>query len=145
MNPGCKEWGQYCAHCTSLKNSLRRPEGHVHVRDPPNLPSPVAMGKRRRRQMKDVTGSRSLNPACRRFRILVAWLLTRRRQHHSAAPWTTKQPFLGRALLAPHGEGPRKVGLTKVRLHLPSWLTAVNGHLSLRSKNNENKKVLIHL
>ena len=70
-------------------------------------------------------------------------MLTRRRQHHSAAPWTTKQPFLGRALLAPHGEGPRKGGLTKVRLHLPSWLTAINGHLSLRSKNNENKKVLI--
>ena len=145
MNPGCKEWGQYSAHCTSLKNSLRRPEGHVHVRDPPNLQCPVAMGKGRRRQVKDVTGSRNLNPACRRFRILVAWLLTRRRQHHAAAPWTTKQPFLGRALLAPHGEGPRKGDLTIVRLHLPSWLTAVNGHLSLRSKNNENKKVLIHL
>ena len=38
MNPGCKEWRQNCAHYTSLKNSLRRPEGHVHVRDPPSQP-----------------------------------------------------------------------------------------------------------
>ena len=40
--------------------------------------SPAAMGKGRKRQVKDVTGSRSLNPACRRLRTLVAWLLTRR-------------------------------------------------------------------
>ena len=44
-------------------------------------------------------------------------MLTRRRQHRPAAPCTTKQPYLGTALLAPHGEGPRKGGLKKARLH----------------------------
>ena len=43
-------------------------------------------------------------------------LLTWRRQQHPAAPWTSKQPYSGTALLAPHGEGPRKGGLTKARL-----------------------------
>ena len=40
-------------------------------------------------------------------------LLTWRQQHHSAASCTTKQPSLGIALLAPHGERPRKGGLNK--------------------------------
>ena len=43
-------------------------------------------------------------------------MLTWRRQHHSAAPWMTKQPSLGIALLAPNGEGPRKGGLNKAHL-----------------------------
>lgn len=75
------------------------------------------MGEGRKRQVEDDTGSRSPNPACRRSRILVALMLTWKRQHHSAAPWMTKQPSLGTALLAPHGEGPRKGGLNKARFH----------------------------
>ena len=57
----------------------------------------------------------------------------------------TKQPYLRTALLAPHGEGPRKGGLTKARLLSPSWLTAVNGHLLMRSNHNKERKVRTHL
>ena len=59
-----------------LKNPLRRQEGHVHSVTSPISQSPVATGKGRKRQVEDVTGSRNSNPACRRFRILVAccWL-----------------------------------------------------------------------
>ena len=46
-----------------------------------------------------------------------------RQQQHLAAFWVTKKPSLGTALLAPHGDGPRKGGLNRARLIL-TWLAS---------------------
>ncbi|WP_419594855.1 hypothetical protein, partial [Thiolapillus sp.] len=59
----------------------------------------------------------------------------------SAALWATKQPSLGTALLAPHGDGPRKGGLNKACL-TPTWLASRGQRASLPSgKKNERKKI----
>ena len=58
-----------------------------------------------------------------------------------AAPWTTKQPFSGTALLAPHGEGPRKIGLNPACLTQPGWLTAANRASPYAVRNVEVKQV----
>ena len=47
-----------------------------------------------------------------------------RKQQHLAAFRVTKQPSLGTAVLAPHGEGPRKGGLNKTCLQQRSALMA---------------------
>ena len=52
----------------------------------------------------------------------------------------TKQPSLGTALLAPHGDGPRKGGLNKACL-TPTWLASHGQQASLLShKKNKRKK-----
>jgi hypothetical protein len=86
------------------------------------------MGKRRKQQVHDGTGSCSLDPACRRLRCYGRLAADPRQQHHPAGPWVTKQPSLGIALLAPHGDGPRKGGLNMACLTRPGWPTAANGH-----------------
>ena len=71
------------------------------------------MEKRRKRQVLDGTGSRSLNSACGRLSSTGRLSVDLRQQQHLKALWATKQPSLGTALLAPHGDGPRKDGLNK--------------------------------
>ena len=62
------------------------------------------------------------------------------RQQHSATLWLTKQPSFGTALVAPHGDGPRKGGLNKACL-TPTWLASRGKWASLlSSKKNERKK-----
>ena len=95
------------------------------------------MEKRQKRQVLDATGSRSLNPACRRLSCIGRLSVDLRQQQHSAALWVTKQPSLGTALLAPHGDGPRKDGLNKACL-TPAWLASRGQRAPLPSgKRNE--------
>ena len=104
------------------------------------------MEKRRKRQILGGTGSRSLNSACRRRLSCIGRLFVDlRQQQHSAALWATKQPSLEKALLAPHGDGPRKGGLNKACL--TSTRLASRGHrASLPSgKKNERKKKTANL
>ena len=56
-------------------------------------------------------------------------MLTRRQQHHPAAPWTSGQPSLGIALPAHTEEGLEKVGQRKFVSYTPSWFATINGHL----------------
>ena len=68
-----------------------------------------------------------------------------RQQQHSAALWATKQPSLGTALLAPHGDGARKCGLNKTCL-TPTWLDSRGQRASLpSSEKNERKKKTANL
>ena len=98
------------------------------------------MEKRRKRQVLDGTGSRSLNSACRRLSSIGRLSVELRKQLHSAALWATKQPSLETALLAPHGDGPREGGLNKACL-TPTWLASRGPRASLPSgKKNERKK-----
>ena len=57
------------------------------------------MKKRRKRQVLDGTGSRSLSSVCRRLSSIGRLSVDLRQQQHSAALWVTKQPSLGTALL----------------------------------------------
>ena len=75
MNLGFKGWGQFARTALHLKTPQRRPQKPSTFHDqppypvpPPNFKSSTAMGKGRKRQVEDVTGSRSLEPACRRLR-----------------------------------------------------------------------------
>ena len=103
----------------------------------------TAPEKRRKRQVLDGTGSLSLSSTCRRLRCIGGLSDDLRQQQHSAALWATKQPSLGRALLAPHGDGPRKGSLNKACLIL-TWLASRSQRASLLSgkKNNERKKTV---
>ena len=103
------------------------------------------MEKRRKRQVLNDTGSRSLNCACRRLRCIGCLSVELIQQQHSAALLATKQPSLGTALLAPHGDGPRKGGLNKACL-TPTWLASRGPRASLPSgKKNERKKKTANL
>ena len=103
------------------------------------------MEKRRKRQVLDGTGSRSLNSACRRLSCIGRLSVDLRQQQHSAALWATKQPSLGTALLAPHGDEPRNGGLNKACL-TPTWLASRGQRASLPSgKENERKKKIADL
>ena len=103
------------------------------------------MGKNRKRQVLDSTGIRSLTSACRRLSCIGRLSVDLRQQQHSAALWATKQPSLGTALLAPHGDGPRKGGLNKVCL-TPTWFASCGQRASLpSSKKNERKKKTANL
>ena len=57
-----------------------------------------------------------------------------RQQQHLAALWVTKQPFSGTALLASHGDRPRKAGLTL------TWLASHGQLASLPSGKKKQKK-----
>ena len=74
------------------------------------------MEKGRKQQVLGGIGSRSPNSACRRLSFIGHLSVDLRQQQHSAALWATKQPSLGTALLAPHGDGPKKGGLNKACL-----------------------------
>ena len=76
------------------------------------------MEKRRKRLVLDGTGSRSLNSARGRLSCIRRLSVDLRQQQHSAALWATKQSSLGTALPAPHGDGPRKGGVSKACLTL---------------------------
>ena len=98
------------------------------------------MEKRRKRQVLDATGSRSLVSTCRRLSCIGRLSVDLRQQQHLAALWVTKQPSLGTALLAPHGDGPREGGLNKACL-TPTWLASRGQWASLPSgKKNKRKK-----
>ena len=98
------------------------------------------MKKRRKRQILDGTGSRSLNSACKRLTCIGRLSVNLRQQQHSAALWATKQPSLGTAVLAPHGDRPRKGCLNKACL-IPIWLASRCQRASLPgSKKYERKK-----
>ena len=103
------------------------------------------MKKRRKRQVLDGTGSRSLNSVCRRLSCIGRLSVDLRQQQHSAALWATKQPSLGTALLALHGYGPRKGGLNNACL-TPTWFASRGQRASLRRrKKNERKKKTANL
>ena len=76
--------GQFARTVLHLKIPQRRPKDTSTFSMTNHPKSPTAMGKGRKRQVEDVTRSRSIDPACRRLRTLVAWLSTRRRRHHPA-------------------------------------------------------------
>ena len=100
---------------------------------------------RRKRQVLDGTGSRSLNSACRRLSYIGRLSVDLRQQQHSAALSATKQPSLRTALLAPHGRGPRKGGLDIACL-TPTWLASRGQRASLSSgKKNERMKKTANL
>ena len=101
--------------------------------------SPVAMEKRRKRQVLDGTGSCSLNSACRRLSCKGRLPVDLRQKQHSAALWATKQPSAGTTLLAPHGDGPREGGLNKACLS-PTWLAIRGQRASLPSSKKIRKK-----
>ena len=102
------------------------------------------MEKRRKRQVLDGTGRRSLNSA-RSLSCIGRLSVDLRQQQHSAALWATKQPSLGTALPAPHGDGPRKGGLNKACL-TRTWLAIRCQRVSLPSgKKNERKKKTANL
>ena len=99
------------------------------------------MKMRRKRQVLDGTESRSFNSACRRLSCVSRLSVDLRQQRHSAALWATKKPSLGTALLAPHGDGPRKGGLNKAYLTL-TWLASNGQRASLPCgiKTKERKR-----
>ena len=99
-------------------NGAREPMSTASTHSRREGKSLAAMEKRRKGQVLDGTGSRSLNSACRRLSCVGRLSVDLRQQQHSAALWATKQPSLGTALLAPHGDGPRKSGLNKACLAL---------------------------
>ena len=123
------------------KISLRRLKGQVHVRDATNISKPCSDGKGTKRQSKRCNWRSQYDGGSG------YWLsdVDLRQQLHPSAPWTTKQPSLGTALLTLRGEGPRKCGLTEARLSSLSWLAAVNGHLLKQSQNIKTGKVCLHL
>ena len=95
--------------------------------------------------MLDGTGSHSLNYACRRLSCTGRLSVDLIQQQHPAALWAIKQPSLGTALLAPHGDGPREGGLNKACLTL-TVLASRGQQASLPSgKKNERKKKTAHL
>ena len=103
------------------------------------------MEKRRKRQVLDGIGSHSLNSACRQLSCIGRLSVDLRQQQHSAALWATKQPSLGTALLAPHGDKPREGGLNKACL-TPTWLASRGQRVSLPSgEENERKKKTANL
>ena len=103
------------------------------------------MEKSRNRQVLDGFGSRSLNSAGRRLSCIGRLSVDLRQQQHSAVLLATKQPSLGTALLAPHGDGPRKGGLNKACL-TPTWFAIRGQRASLPSgKKNERKKKTANL
>ncbi|GFR59590.1 hypothetical protein ElyMa_001798800 [Elysia marginata] len=81
MNLKFKWWGQFAYTALHHKNPQRRPKGPCPC---PTLKS-CSKGKGRKQQAEDVTGSRSLQHACRRLRTLVTLLSTWRRRQRSAA------------------------------------------------------------
>ena len=125
----------HCGETLSLRNGSNwcaRADVHYEHLAQAVRKSPEAMEKRRKPQVLDGTGSRSLNSACRRLSCIGRLSVDLRQQQHSAALWTTQQPSSGRALLAPHGSGPRKGGLNKACLTL-TWL-ASRGKTGISSK-----------
>ena len=56
----------------------------------------------------------------------------------------TKQPSLGTALLAPHGDGPRKGGLNKAHLH-PTQLASRGQRASSQAVEKLQRLVALHL
>ena len=116
MNLRCKGWGQFRACCTSPKKTPLRRLKDKSMSATTNSPKSCSDGK----GAKTAGGRCHWKPqsqSCMQTvqdigRLMLIW----RRQHHSAAPWMTKQPSLGIALLAPNGQGPRKGGLNKARL-----------------------------
>ena len=118
-------------------NGAREPMSTASTHSRREGKSLAAMEKRRKGQVLDGTGSRSLNSACRRLSCVGRLSVDLRQQQHSAALWATKQFSLETALLAPHGDGPTK-GLTKLDSASPGWLAAVNGHLFLKVYAEEN-------
>ena len=90
--------------------------------------------------LPDGTRSCSLNSACRWLSCIGRLSVDLRQQQHSAALWATKQPSLGTALLAKHGDGAREGGPNKACLTL-TWLASRGQRASLPSgKKNERKK-----
>ena len=86
------------------------------------------MEKRRKRQVLDGTGSRSLNSTCRRLSCIGRLSVNLRQQRHSAALWATNQPSLGTACLT------------------PTWLASRGQRASLPSgKKNKRKKKTANL
>ena len=107
--------------------------------------SPAVMAKKRKRQVLDDTGSRSLHSACRRLSCIGSMSVDWRQQQHSAALWATKQPSLWRALLAPPGDGLRKGGLNKAYF-TPTWFGSRGQRAYLpSSKKNEREKKTANL
>lgn len=51
----------------------------------------------------------------------------------------------GQHCLLHMGDGPRKGGLKKARLQLPSWRTAANGHLLQRQETTEENEAFTRL
>ena len=86
------------------------------------------MEKRRKRQVLDGTGSRSLNSTCRRLSCIGRLSVNLRQQRHSAALWATNQPSLGTACLT------------------PTWSASRSQRAALQSsKKNERKKKTANL
>ena len=82
----------------------------------------------------------AVSTRCRRLSCIGRLSVDLRQQQHSAAFCATKQPFLGTALLAPHGDKPRECGLNKACL-TPTWLASRGLRAFLPSgKKNESKK-----
>ena len=101
---------------------------------------PCSDGEEVKRQVQDGTGSRSLSSACRQLSCIGRLSVDLRQQQHLAALWATKQPSLGTALFAPHGDRPRKRGLNKACLTL-TWLASHGQRASFPSgKKNKRKK-----
>ena len=98
------------------------------------------MEKGRKQQVLGGIGSHNPNCACRRLSCIGRLSVDLRQQQHSAALWATKQPSLGTALLAPHGDGPRKGGLNKACLAF-TWLASRGQRACLPAgKKHEKKK-----
>ncbi|GFO21616.1 hypothetical protein PoB_004812100 [Plakobranchus ocellatus] len=89
MNLVPKGWGKGARTAPHLKNPQRRPRDRIqvfHVQRPSITKALQRWERGEGGRWKMSLEAVSLNPACRRLRTLVAWLLTRRRRHHSAAP-----------------------------------------------------------
>ena len=74
---------------------------------------PYSDGEEAIRQVLDGTGSLGLNCACRRLSCIGRLPGDLRQQQHLAALCANKQSSLKAALLALHGDKPRKGGLKK--------------------------------
>ena len=102
------------------------------------------MEKRQKQQILDGTGKCRLNSACRWLSCIGCFSVDLRQQQHSAVLWVTKQTSLGTALLAPHGDTPKKGGLNKACLPL-TWLASHGQLASLtsREKTSESKDIML--
>ena len=133
----------HCGEILSLKNEIGAHELmstiYKHTVQT-GRKSPALMEKMQKRQVLNGTGSCSLNSACRWLSCNGCSSGDLRQQQHSAALWATKQPSLGTALLAPHGDGSKKDGLNKACLTL-TWLVSCRqqGASLLSGKKNKRK------
>ena len=100
---------------------------------------PCSDGEEVKRQVQDGTGSRSLNSACRQLSCIGRLSVDLRQQQHLAALWATKQPSLGKALLAPRGDGPREVGIHRTCFTLT--LLASRGQRASPPSGKKNERM----